>query len=400
MLPVLPPTVRPEALAAPESGIVEVFNYGRGRDGLIPLWVGEGHLPTPAFIADAAARALHGGETFYTWQRGVPELRAALARYVAALYGGPADPERFYVTAGGMQALMIATRIVSGPGDEVLVPSPAWPNFAGALAVSGATAVPVPMRFEPRAGWSLDLDRLAAAVTPRTRALFVNSPANPTGWTATRDDLRAVLALARRHGLWIVADEIYGRFAFGSGLMQSALGPRAPSFRDVWEPEDAERVLFVQTFSKNWAMTGWRVGWLEASAALGNVVENLVQYSTSGVPAFLQRGAVAALEDGEPFVVEQIARAAAGRRIVVEGLSRLDGVDLPAPPGAFYAFFRVRGANDARALALRLVDEANVGLAPGTAFGPGGEGFQRLCFARAEDDLAEAVRRVARVLAP
>ena len=395
-----PPTVRPEALAAPESGIVEVFNYGRGREGLIPLWVGEGHLPTPDFIGEAAAKALRGGETFYTWQRGVPELRAAIARYVARLYGVPADPERFFVTIGGMQALQIAIRIAAGPGDEVLIPSPAWPNIAGALAVAGAAAVPVPMRFDPREGWSLDVDSLTAAVTPRTRALFINSPANPTGWTATPDDLRAILALARRHGLWIIADEIYGRFAYGSGLVASPLGERAPSFRDVWEPADSQRVLFVQTFSKNWAMTGWRVGWLEAPASLGNVIENLVQYSTSGVPAFLQRGAVAALEEGESFVGEQVARAAAGRRIVVEGLSRVEAVDLPAPPGAFYAFLRVRGANDARALSLRLVDEANVGLAPGTAFGPGGEGFQRLCFARAEADLAEAVRRIAQVLAP
>lgn len=392
------PTLRPEALGAPESGIVEVFNYGRTREGLIPLWVGEGHLPTPGFIAEAAARSLAAGETFYTYQRGLPELRAALARYVARLHGGPADPERFFVTVGGMHALQIATRIISGPGDEVLLPSPAWPNFAGALAVAGATTVPVEMRFDPAFGWSLDLDRLAAAVTPRTRAIAVNSPANPTGWTATPDDLRAILRLARRHGLWIVADEIYGRFAYGDGLVPSEVGTRAPSFRDVWEPADAERVLFVQTFSKNWAMTGWRVGWLEAPPKLGAVIENLVQYSTSGVPAFLQRGAVAALEEGEPFVAEQVARAAAGRRIVVEGLARAGAVDLPAPPGAFYAFLKVRGANDSRALALRLVDEANVGLAPGTAFGPGGEGFLRMCFARAEADLAEAVRRLAPVL--
>ena len=396
----LPPTVRPEALAAPESGIVEVFNYGRGREGLIPLWVGEGHLPTPGFISEAASKALTGGETFYTYQRGVPELRAALARYVARLHDVPVAPERFYVTTGGMQALMIAVRIISGPGDEVIIPSPAWPNIAGALAVQGATAVPVPMRFDPKEGWSLDVDRLAAAVTPRTRALFINSPANPTGWTATPDDLRAILALARRHGLWIVADEIYGRFAYGAGLVSTPMGDRAPSFRDVWEPDDAERILFVQTFSKNWAMTGWRVGWLEAPPRLGDLIENLIQYSTSGLPAFLQRGAVAAIEDGEAFVAEQVARAAAGRRIVVDGLSRVAVIDLPAPRGAFYAFLRVRGANDDRALSLRLVDEANVGLAPGKAFGPGGEGFQRLCFARSEADLEEAVRRIARVLGP
>ncbi|HVL71184.1 MAG TPA: aminotransferase class I/II-fold pyridoxal phosphate-dependent enzyme, partial [Beijerinckiaceae bacterium] len=209
--------IRAEAANAPESGIVEVANYGRGRPGLIPLWVGEGDLPTPSFVCDAAARSLSAGETFYTWQRGVPELRAAIAAYLSRLYGGPYDPERFFVTVGGMHALQIAVRIVAGAGDEVLIPTPAWPNFAGAITVAGARPVSVPMDFG-QGGWSLDLDRLAAAVTPRTRAIAVNSPANPTGWTASRETLAAILELARAHGLWIVADEIYGRFVFDEGL--------------------------------------------------------------------------------------------------------------------------------------------------------------------------------------
>ncbi|HEX8663031.1 MAG TPA: pyridoxal phosphate-dependent aminotransferase [Beijerinckiaceae bacterium] len=384
--------IRPEAENAPESGIVEVANYARGREGLIPLYVGEGDLPTPAFICDAAIRALRAGETFYTWQRGIPDLRQALARYHERLYGRPSDPERFFVTIGGMHAAQIAVRMVAGAGDEVLIPTPAWPNFAGAVTVAGARVVPVPMTCT-EAGWRLDFDRLKGAVTARTRAIVVNSPANPTGWTASLDDLRAILALARARGLWIVADEIYARFAYDPKL---TVDGRTPSFRDVME--DGDRVLFVQTFSKNWAMTGWRIGWLEAPRALGQTIENLIQYSTSGVPQVHQRAAVAALEEGESFVADQIARARRGRDIVCAGLAATGRVVLPPPPGAFYAFLKVKGAADARALALRLVDEANVGLAPGSAFGAGGESYLRLCFARNHEHLEEAVRRLAAVL--
>ncbi len=378
------PALRPEALAAPDSGIVEVFHHGFGREGLIPLWAGEGDLPTPSFISDAASRALAAGETFYTKQRGIPELRQAIAGYVGRLYGKTLSPERFFVTIGGMHAIQIAMRLAAGLGDEVVVPSPAWPNFIGALAVSGAKPVLVPMQVD-KGRWRLDLERLAAAVTPRTRVIVVNSPANPTGWTATAAELEAILDLARRHGLWIVADEIYGRFVYGGAA-------RAPSFHDFAGAE--ERVLYAQTFSKNWAMTGWRIGWLEAPEALGATVENLIQYSTSGVATFVQHAAVTAIEEGEPFLLRQIEGARRGREIVLEGARRTNRIEMAPPDGAFYAFFRVEGITDVRQAALDLVDEANVGLAPGTAFGPGGEGYFRLCFARKAEDIEEAMRRI------
>ncbi len=383
--------LRPEAALAPESGIVEVANYGRRRPGIIPLWVGEGDLPTPAVICEAATRSLAEGETFYTWQRGIPPLRQALARYHDRLYRRSFDEERFFVTIGGMHALQTAIRMVAGTGDEVAIPTPAWPNFAGAIAIAGARPVPVPMDFG-QGGWSLDLDRLRQTVSARTRAIVVNSPANPTGWTASLETLRAILALARERGLWIIADEIYARFVHDPAL---SIDDRAPSFKDVMDEQD--RILFVQTFSKNWAMTGWRIGWLEAPPSLGQVIENLIQYSTSGVPVFAQRAAVAALEQGEAFVARQIEAARRGRAIICGGLGATGKVDLPPPSGAFYAFFKVKGATDSRALALRLIDRANVGLAPGFAFGVEG-GFLRLCFARKAEDLEEAVRRLAPVL--
>jgi aspartate/methionine/tyrosine aminotransferase len=381
--------LRPEALGAPESGIVEVVNHGRTKPGLIPLWVGEGHLPTPDFICEAARQSLAAGETFYTWQRGIPELRAALARYHERLYGQPFSSERFFVTGSGMQSVQIAVRLIAGLGDEVIVPTPAWPNFAAALGISGATPVCVPMDLVT-GRYELNFARLEAMITPRTRALVVNTPSNPTGWTARLADIEQLLALARRHGLWIIADEIYGRFVHDGSV-------RAASFHDVMTGDD--RVLFVQTMSKNWAMTGWRIGWIEAPPELGQVIENLIQYSTSGAPVFVQRAAIAALDDGESFVAEQIARAREGRRIVLEGLSQIPNVRLAAPDGAFYAFFSVEGRRDSRQLALDLIDHANVGLAPGTAFGPGGEDCLRLCYARDAGDLREAVRRIRAAIA-
>ena len=374
----------PRALAAPPSGIVEVMNYGRLREGLIPLWAGEGDLPTPDVVRAAAARSLAEGETFYTWQRGIPELRAALARYHDRLYGGPFSPERFFVTGSGMQAIQIALTALTGPGDEVIVPTPSWPNFAAAVGVAGARAVELPMTFGNR-GWTLEIDRLAAAITPATKAIFVNSPCNPTGWTATRAELAEILALARRHDLWIVADEVYGRFVYDGST-------RAPSFHDVAEPDD--KLIFVNTFSKNWAMTGWRIGWLEAPAVLGDVIENLIQYATSGVAVFMQRAAVAALDEGEPFLAEQVARIAESRTILCDALAAEGRVRFAVPEGAFYLFFAVDGVDDPARLGLRLVDEANIGLAPGTAFGTAGTGWLRLCFARGPQRIEQATARL------
>lgn len=376
--------VREHVRALPESGIVEVMNYGRAREGVIPMWAGEGDLPTPGFICETAARSLAAGETFYTWQRGLPELRQAIARYMARLYAIPENPERFFVTGSGMQAIQMAFAMALGPGDELILPSPVWPNAAAAALKAGAVPVPVPFAYGPE-GFAIDHERLAAAVTPRTRAIFVNTPANPTGFVASVEDLKAILDLARRHGLWIIADEIYGRFFYGGG-------GRAPSFHDIMSEED--HILFVQTFSKNWAMTGWRIGWIEAPPVLGQIVENLIQYSTSGVAAFMQRGAVAALEEGEDFVAAQIGRARASRDLISRALMETGQVDLVPPVGAFYLFFTITGETDARRLALRLVDEAKVGLAPGNSFGLGGERFLRLCFARGPEQMAEVARRL------
>jgi len=380
-------SLSPRALAAPESGIVEVVNYARGRDGLLPLWVGEGDLPTPDFINRAAMASLNAGETFYTWQRGIPELRQALADYYGRHFGTSLPMEHFYVTGSGMQAIQLSVQAITSPGDEMVYLTPAWPNIAAALEISGARSVDVPLQFE-NGKWSLDLGRLEAAITPKTKGLFINTPSNPTGWTATHQDLADILALARKHGLWIMADEIYALYYYAGG--------RAPSFLDIKEADD--KILFVNSFSKNWSMTGWRVGWIVAPAELGQVIENLVQYSTSGVAQFMQRGAVAALNEGDDFVRSNIAKATRSRDILCDALIATNRVQTLKPDGALYSFLKIDGVTDSRGAAIDIVDKTGVGLAPGTAFGQGGELFLRACFLRDPAQVADAAERLSRYI--
>lgn len=376
--------LRDVARGAPESGIVELVNHARGRADLIPLWVGEGDLPTPDFITRAASEALAAGETFYTWQRGIPELREALARYYARQFGGAFKAEEFIVSTSGMHAIQMAIDAVAGHGDEIVYLSPAWPNFAASAELAGVKPVPVTLERSGN-GWTCDVEKIRAAVSGSTKAIFINSPSNPTGWTADRATLKSILDVAREKGVWLIADEIYSRFYYG--------GARAPSFIDVMEPDD--RIIFVNSFSKNWSMTGWRIGWLRTHPSLQQVFENLVQYSVSGVPAFLQRGAVAALDHGDAFVDEQVQRARAARDIVCDRLLATGRVKLAAPEGAFYAFFSIDGVTDTRQAAHDLVDSCGVGLAPGSAFGAGGDGSFRLCFHRRLDHVEEAAGRIA-----
>jgi aspartate/methionine/tyrosine aminotransferase len=379
--------IQPNIAALPESGIVELVNYAREQEGLIPLWVGEGDLPTPAFIADAAVDALRGGQTFYTYQRGIPPLREAVGNYLSRTYDTTVDPERVFITVGGMQAIKQTIQMLIGPGDEIVMPSPVWPNIFVAAQIMGGAVKPVTLTFG-NDGWTLDIEKLFDACTERTKAIFVNTPGNPTGWMMSPENMIALRDFARKRGIWLIADEVYGRLTYEVD--------HAPSFLEITEPD--ERVVVVNTFSKNWAMTGWRMGWVVASKELGQVYENLIQYNTSGVPTFLQFGALAAMNDGEPFLAEMRERCRAGREIVCDAFDQLPRVRFARPPGTFYLFFKVDGEPDSRALAFKLADQANVGLAPGSAFGEGGDPYLRLCFCMSADKLSEAMDRLSGVL--
>jgi aspartate/methionine/tyrosine aminotransferase len=381
------PLARPAVRALRASKIREVANAALGDPEVLAFWFGEPDEVTPEFIRDAAAASLRAGETFYSHNLGIPQLRDAVAAYVSRLHR-PTVPERIAITSSGVSALMLATQCLTGPGDRVVEVTPLWPNLVEMPKILGASVECVPLAFSAR-GWTIDLDRLFAALTPATRAVYINSPNNPTGWTIDREGQRAVLEHCRRHGIWIVADDAYERLYFAGGAA-------APSFLDLAEPED--RLLSVNTFSKSWLMTGWRLGWIVAPAALMADLGTLIEYNTSCAPVFVQRAGLAAIERGEPVTQRFVARLGRARDLLVERLAGLPGVEVAPPPGAMYAFFRITGLTDSLAFCKHVVREAKLGLAPGIAFGPEGEGFVRWCFAADEDRLADGVRRLARAL--
>jgi aspartate/methionine/tyrosine aminotransferase len=380
--------LRPEIEALETSGISQLFALGVDRQGVIPLWFGEGDLPTPDFICATAVRSLTAGNTFYSHKRGIPALRAAIVAYMNGLFGTAIDVERITVTSSGMNGIMLALQTIAGAGDNVVVVSPVWPNIMSGVKIMGATLKTVALTSRED-GFHLDMDALLAACDERTRAVFVNSPSNPTGWVMGREDQQALLEFCRARGIWILADEVYHRFVYDR---PAAERPRAPSFLDLIEPEDA--VIVVESFSKTWAMTGWRMGWLVHPTSLGANFDRLVEFNTSGAPRFLQDGCITALEEGEGFACHVIERCRQGRDLVYQRLAALPRVRLACPQGAFYAFFAVEGLTDSLEYAKEILEEVSVGLAPGSAFGPGGEGHLRLCFAGGTERLSAALDRL------
>jgi len=366
------------------SPIATISGLGMGDPEVVPLWYGEGDLPTPDFIGDAAAAALRAGHTFYTYKAGLPELRETIATYLSGLYGRAVGAERVAVTSSGMTALMLGAQALIDPGDNLVIVAPVWPNIAAAVSIMNGEPRLIGLDPAPGGGWRLDLEKLFAACDSRTRGIFVNSPSNPTGWVISPEEIAALLAFARKRGLWLIADEVYGRIVYGNRV--------APSFLAAAEPED--RVIVVNSFSKSWAMTGWRLGWMVMPAELLPEFEKLIEFNTSGSPTFLQHAGIVAIRDGESVVGQFVARCRAGRDAAIEALQACRRVELARPEGAFYAFFRVAGMTDSIAFAKELLARTKVGLAPGIAFGPMGEGHLRLCFARDPQTIAAAVERL------
>jgi aspartate/methionine/tyrosine aminotransferase len=369
------------------SSIRQVANAGMGKSGMLPFWFGEPDEVTPAFIRQAAIAALDAGETFYVQNLGLPALRAAIAAYVSRLHQ-PVAAGNIVVTSSGMAALALVEQALIAPGDRVVAVTPLWPNLVEGPKILGADVVPVALEFTT-AGWQLDLDRLLAALTPATRMLIVNSPNNPTGWTLTSAQQHALLDHCRLHGIWIIADDAYERLYYRDEGV-------APSFLDLADPE--ERIISTNTFSKSWLMTGWRLGWFVAPAALMNDMGKLVEYNTSCTPGFVQKAGIAAVTEGEPVVARTRQRFADAQRFLVGELNRLPGIEVALAPGAMYAFFRVRQMDDSLDFCKRLAAAEGLGLAPGIAFGPEGEGFIRWCFASSTERLGAGVERLGRFL--
>jgi len=379
---------RPEVLALRTSQIREVANVGMARKDILKFWVGESDQPTPAFIREAAAKALMAGETYYTHNLGREDLRQALSAYLTRLHGQPIDIGRLGITSAGVNALMLVSQAVVSPGDKVVVTTPAWPNIVEIPRILSARLQTVAL--DPVQGrWRLDLDKLLAALTPDTRVLFLNSPNNPTGWTLPAEDRAAILARCREYGIWLITDDPYERLIFGPGNA-------APSFLPL--VGDDERVISTNTFSKAWRMTGWRMGWMVLPKSLVESMGVVIEYNTSCAPDFIQSGAIAALNDGEASIAELRAELAAAKDQVIGALRQMPGVEAPEPEGGMYAFFRIEGMTDSMTLAKDLIAKVGVGLAPGSAFGPEGQGWLRWCFANRPATNAAGLERLERYL--
>lgn len=360
-----------------------------GRADVAAFWFGESDQPTPSFIREVATASLERGETFYSHNLGMPALRDKLANYLTDLHRTPISADRLAITGSGVSSLMLCAQMLVSPGDKVVMITPVWPNVTELPKILGAEVIRVPLGIvEGR--WALDLDRLLDALTPDARAVCINSPNNPTGWTVDRDALLAVFEHCRKLGIWVITDDVYERLVFADA--------NAPSLLPVADP--ADRLVSTNSFSKAWSMTGWRIGWVAAPAPFIGELGKVIEYNTSCVPVFVQTAAIAALDGapGETAMAELRTRLAQSRTLLLNGLRRHAAIEAPEADGAMYAFFRIDGRGDDMALAHALLKEVGLGLAPGSAFGPEGEGWLRWCFAASPEKIEDGLDRLARFL--
>ncbi len=391
----MPAQVSTSALAVPHSRIRELAEIAMGMEVVYKLYFGESNVATPDYIKRAAQKAMADGFTYYTENAGLPSLRRALARYYSDLHGVELDPTReIAITASGVQALNVGIRCMLDPGDEGIVLTPSWPNGASIMQMSNATPREIPQVIV-NGQYAIDFDALERAVTPRTKLLLYTSPSNPLGWTATEQDQEKLLEFSRRHNIWLMADEVYERLyypALAQPLEKGKLGGAAPSILKKCTREDA--VVVVQSMSKSHCMTGWRVGWMVGRQDLVARASQLNEFIISCASGFGQRASETALLWGEQPLREMLCKLRENRDFCYGVLSKIKGVTIPKPDGAFYLFMKVDGMTDSFAFCKELLMETKVGLAPGVAFGTGGEGNVRICYASDRPILEEAMARL------
>ena len=375
--------LRPEIEGLEPSGIAKIALPRFTDPSVIPLWIGEGDAPTAEFIREAAKRALDEGHTFYAHTRGRPELRNALKVYLDGVYDMDLNPDRISVPGSSMMGITLAAQMSVGTGRHALVVSPNWPNIENTLRATGAEIGFVRQRLE-NGRWTLKAEEIIAAVEDNTSAIYINSPCNPTGWIIPQATLESLLEFCRERDIVLISDEVYHRNVYD--------GEVAPSLMTLAKDDDP--VIIVNGFSKAWAMTGWRLGWMVAPARYASHIAVLSECFNTSAPSVMQFGGIAALQGGEALVQSLREQYAGGREIVMEILGDHPRIELSRPEGAFYAFPRVRDMGPGLAFAEGLLREKDVGVVPGYTFGPGNEEHFRLCFAQSHERLREALRRI------
>jgi aspartate aminotransferase len=375
--------LRAEVLQVRESPMVQIATIAESMPGSVKLCYGESDRPTPEFICRAATEAMRAGHTFYTHTAGYTELREAIARKIHELHQIDYRPSEIMSTVGATAAIFTAVRACVGPGDNAVIVTPTYAIFSNAVIMAGGEPRPVPLQRGDKR-FHLDVERVAEAIDSNTRLLIVNSPSNPTGWMIGVDDQRALCELAERHDFVILSDEVYERLVYDR--------PIAPSFARAAHAK--ERVIVVNSFSKTYNMTGWRLGWAQASEPMIRTMYKAAEFITSNPAAMVQQAGIVALRDGESYVAEVREHYANRKAQVHAALDAMAGASLMLPEGAFYAFFQLQGVQDTTMFTTRLVRETGLALTPGAAFGEAGEGYIRLCFAAQEQTVAEGLRRL------
>ena len=370
------------------SRIRELADIAFTIPGVLRLHFGESNMPTPRFIKDAAVKALAEGYTFYTENAGLPGLRERISAQYQALHSVDLKPlEEIVITASGVQALNVSIRCVIDPGDEALILTPNWPNATAIVGMFGGVPREIPLAWQGER-YTIDFDALESAVSPKTRLLVCTSPSNPLGWVATVDEQKELLDFCRRHKLWLLADEVYERIYYADHV--------APSILRLCNRDDA--VIVVQSFSKTYCMTGWRLGWVVSRPDLALKAAQLNEFIVSHAPSMVQRAGEIALENGDIEIKELVAQFQERSRFCYEALQTMPGVSVSRPEGAFYLFPRVEGVDDSFAFALELLQKTKVSVAPGVAFGNGGEGAVRICTAADMSVLEPAMERLYKFL--
>jgi aspartate aminotransferase len=382
--------IRPVIRDLKPSGITQVTALGLGNPDILPLWFGETDLVTPPFIRQAAAKALEDGRTFYTNARGILPLREAIRDFHKRTLGVDIGIERITIPGAAMLAVVTALQMCCETGDNVVVISPIWPNIFQAARVVGAEPRLVRLDEDWSAGrWHLDLDKLFDACDARTKAMFIASPGNPTGWMLTAAEQKAILDFARERGIAILADEVYGTLVYDGAT-------HAPSFLSIADEDDA--VFAINSFSKPWAMTGWRIGWLVHPRSVEPAAAAMAQCNNTGSTHFVQYGALAALSpEGDAFRGQLLERCRRGRDVVEDFIKRQNRVRWMRPDGAFYGFLHVDGLKDSLGFCQTMVKNDKVGVSPGWAFSlgdPRDDSYLRICFAQDAERLTEALQRL------
>lgn len=361
-----------------------IIRYAGNREGLISLAQGESDYATPEYLKSAMIKAIAQDKTRYSHPLGLPEMRIALSEYYKNIYEMDIPARRMVITPSGTTAVHLAATAICDKGHEIIAVTPIWKNLLGIAQLQETNVKEVSLDFDDENGWQLDLNKLFDAVTSKTRVMLINSPNNPTGWIMSESDMQKVMDFARKRGIWIISDEVYGRLAYGM--------KRAPSFLDVAEKDD--RLIVVNSFSKNWAMTGWRLGWMVIPEEAEQKIFDIVLYDYMCPQTFSQYAAIEALTNGEDFIKEQMEWYDKARNMVVDALGDIDGMKIHKSDATFYSFFKYKKLSDCMEFCKRLVDQQNVCLAPGCSFGKDVHGYIRMCFALNEPRLADALDRV------